>query len=74
MLSAIKTTTSSLLADWERDAEQPPSAGELQTVIDSAGIPVAINNTTSTRVARGKGAPGDPRDYHYRPVPGAAVK
>jgi uncharacterized protein YhfF len=42
VLSGVKTATSSLLADWERDGEQPPAAGELQTVVDSAGIPVAI--------------------------------
>jgi uncharacterized protein YhfF len=42
VLFGVKTATSSLLADWERDGEQPPAAGELQTVIDSAGIPVAI--------------------------------
>ena len=42
VLSGVKTATSSLLADWERDGEQPPAAGERQTVIDSAGIPVAI--------------------------------
>jgi uncharacterized protein YhfF len=42
VLSGVKTATSSLLADWQRDGEQPPAAGELQTVIDSAGIPVAI--------------------------------
>jgi uncharacterized protein YhfF len=42
VLSGVKTATSSLLADWDRDGQQPPAAGELQTVIDSAGIPVAI--------------------------------
>ena len=42
MLSGVKTATSSLLADWQRDGEEPPATGELQTVIDSAGIPVAI--------------------------------
>jgi uncharacterized protein YhfF len=42
VLSGAKTATSSLLADWERDGERPPAAGELQTVIDSAGIPVGI--------------------------------
>ena len=42
VLSGVKTATSSLLADWERDGEQPPAAGEHETVIDSAGIPVAI--------------------------------
>ena len=42
VLSGTKTATSSLLADWQRDGEQPPAAGELQTVIDSVGTPVAI--------------------------------
>lgn len=42
VISGVKTATSSLLADWERDGEQPPAAGELQTVIDSAGTPVAV--------------------------------
>ena len=42
VLSGVKTATSSLLADWQRDGEQPPAAGELQSVIDSAGTPVAI--------------------------------
>ena len=42
VLSGVKTATSSLLADWQRDGEEPPATGELQTVIDSAGIPVAI--------------------------------
>ena len=42
VLSGAKTATSSLLADWERDGERLPVAGELQTVIDSAGLPVAI--------------------------------
>jgi uncharacterized protein YhfF len=42
VLAGVKTATSSLLADWQRDGEQPPKAGELQTVIDSAGIPVGI--------------------------------
>jgi uncharacterized protein YhfF len=42
VLSGAKTATSSLLADWQRDGEVPPAAGELQTVIDSAGHPVAI--------------------------------
>ena len=42
VLSGAKTATSSLLADWQRDGEQPPAAGELQTVVDSAGTRVAI--------------------------------
>lgn len=50
VLSGAKTATSSLLADWERDGEQPPAAGELQTVIDSAGIPVAIIEIVESEV------------------------
>jgi uncharacterized protein YhfF len=42
VLSGVKTATSSLLADWQRDGEPLPAPGEMQTVIDSAGIPVAI--------------------------------
>lgn len=42
VLSGTKTATSSLLADWKQDGEQPPDPGELQTVIDSADNPVAI--------------------------------
>ncbi len=50
VLSGSKTATSSLLADWERDGEQPPAAGELQTVIDSDGIPVAIIEILASEV------------------------
>jgi uncharacterized protein YhfF len=50
VLSEVKTATSSLLADWQRDGEQPPAAGELQTVIDSAGSPVAIIEITGCDV------------------------
>ena len=50
VLSGVKTATSSLLADWERDGEQPPAAGERETVIDSAGIPVAIIEILATEV------------------------
>jgi hypothetical protein len=42
VLGGAKTATSSLLVEWEQDGEQPSSEGELQTVIDSAGVPVAI--------------------------------
>ncbi len=50
VLSGAKTATSSLLADWQRDGEQPPAAGELQTVVDSAGIPVAIIEIVESEV------------------------
>ncbi len=50
VLSGAKTATSSLLADWERDGVQPPASGELETVIDSAGIPVAIIEIVGSEV------------------------
>jgi uncharacterized protein YhfF len=50
VLSGAKTATSSLLAQWEQDGEQPPSAGELQTVVDSAGIAVAIIEIVGSEV------------------------
>jgi hypothetical protein len=34
----------------ERDGEQPPAAGELQMIIDSAGIPVAITEIVTCDV------------------------
>jgi uncharacterized protein YhfF len=60
VLSGVKTATSSLLADWQRDGEQPPAAGELQTVINSAGTPVARSEVVALgavddRVARAEG-------------------
>jgi uncharacterized protein YhfF len=50
VLAGVKTATSSLLADWERDGEQPPAAGERLTVIDSAGLPVGIIEILKTEV------------------------
>jgi hypothetical protein len=67
VLSGVKTATSSLLADWQRDGEQPPAAGELQTVIDWTGTPVAVIEilgcevvalgAVDDRVARAEGSP-----------------
>ena len=50
VLSGAKTATSSLLADWDREGARPPAVGELQTVIDSAGNPVAIIEIVQSEV------------------------
>jgi uncharacterized protein YhfF len=41
VLSGTKTATTSLLAEWEYENEPLPGVGEEQTVVDSAGQPVA---------------------------------
>jgi uncharacterized protein YhfF len=50
VLSGVKTATSSLLAEWEQEGEQLPAAGELQTVVDSAGSAVAIIEIVGSEV------------------------
>jgi uncharacterized protein YhfF len=52
VLAGKKTATSSLLAEWERDHEPLPTVGERQTVIDSAGQPVATIEMTACIVTR----------------------
>jgi uncharacterized protein YhfF len=52
VLNETKTATSSLLADWQRDNEPLPVKGELQTVIDSQGSPVAIIEILACEVTR----------------------
>jgi uncharacterized protein YhfF len=42
VLSGQKTASSSLLADWQREGEPLPVAGQHRVVIDSAERPVAI--------------------------------
>ncbi len=42
ILSGKKTATTGLLAEWQIDGDPIPTAGDRQTVIDSAGTPVAI--------------------------------
>ena len=42
VLSGRKTASSSLLADWQREGEPLPVAGQHRVVIDSAERPVAI--------------------------------
>ncbi|MFI7542679.1 ASCH domain-containing protein [Actinoplanes sp. NPDC049599] len=52
ILAGTKTSTSSLLADYERDDEPLPRVGERSAVLDSAGRPVAVIETTEVRVVR----------------------
>ncbi|MDX6390394.1 MAG: hypothetical protein QOJ73_1457 [Streptosporangiaceae bacterium] len=47
-----KTTTSGLVADYEHEGEPLPQAGLRQMVVDSAGKPVAVIETTAVRVIR----------------------
>jgi uncharacterized protein YhfF len=50
VLSGAKTATSSLLAEWEAEGTALPKVGEEETVIDSAGAPVATIEITDCRV------------------------
>jgi uncharacterized protein YhfF len=50
VLSGRKTATTSLLAEWEAEGDELPTAGEKQTVIDSAGAPVATIEITRCEV------------------------
>jgi uncharacterized protein YhfF len=50
ILGGDKTSTSTLLADYERDGEPLPEVGEREVVVDSAERPVAIIETTEVRV------------------------
>lgn len=52
IIAGAKTTTTSLLADYELDAEPVPSPGDSAVVIDSAGIPVTVIETTGVRIVR----------------------
>jgi uncharacterized protein YhfF len=47
-----KTTTSALVAGYENDNEPLPHPGLRQVVVDSAGNPVAVIETTVVRVLR----------------------
>jgi uncharacterized protein YhfF len=51
-LAGTKTTTSGLLADYEREGSPLPRPGLSQAVIDSAGEPVAVIETTAVQVIR----------------------
>lgn len=50
ILSGEKTSTSTLLADYEQDGEALPEVGERAVVVDSAERPVAVIETTELRV------------------------
>ncbi len=52
ILSGGKTTTTGLLADYEREGEPLPRPGVRQAVVDSAGHRVAVIETTAARVIR----------------------
>jgi uncharacterized protein YhfF len=52
ILSGGKTTTTALLADYEREGEPLPRSGLRQAVVDSAGHRIAVIETTAVRVIR----------------------
>ena len=52
ILAGAKTTTSGLLAGYERDAEPLPRPGDRWVVIDSTGEPVALLEVVAVRVIR----------------------
>ena len=52
ILAGEKTTTSGLVADYEHENEPLPVPGLRQVVVDSAGTPVAVIETTAVRVMR----------------------
>jgi uncharacterized protein YhfF len=52
ILAGEKTTTTGLIAEYEREDEPLPVPGLHQVVVDSAGRPVAVIETTAVRVVR----------------------
>jgi uncharacterized protein YhfF len=52
IMAGSKTTTTGLVADYEHDHEPLPRPGLRQAVVDSAGRPVAVIETTAVRVIR----------------------
>lgn len=52
ILAGEKTTTASLVVGYEHENEPLPKPGERQVVVDSAGDPVAVIETTEVRVLR----------------------
>ena len=51
-LAGAKTTTAGLLVEYELDGETIAQPGDLSLLLDSAGEPVAVVETETTRVAR----------------------
>jgi len=52
ILAGSKTTSSSLVAEYEKDGEPLPAAGLREAVADSAGNVVVVIETTAVRVVR----------------------
>ena len=52
IVTGEKTTTTGLAAEYQRAGEPLPSPGLRQVVVDSAGRPVAVIETTAVRVMR----------------------
>jgi uncharacterized protein YhfF len=52
ILAGEKTTTTALVTGYEQENEPLPVPGLRQIVIDSAGSPVAVIETTAVRVVR----------------------
>ncbi len=52
ILAGAKTTTTGLVADYAHGNEPLPGPGLRQVVVDSAGSPVAVIETTAVRVMR----------------------
>ncbi len=52
ILAGTKTTTSGLVAGYEKEHEPLPRPGQREVVVDSAGRPVAVIETTGVRVVR----------------------
>jgi uncharacterized protein YhfF len=52
ILAGEKTTTSGLVVDYEHENEPLPVPGLRQVVVDSAGSPAAVIETTAVRVVR----------------------
>ena len=52
ILSGAKSTTSSLATEYQRSGEPLPAPRLAEVVIDSAGRPVAVIETTGVRIVR----------------------
>lgn len=52
IVAGTKTTTSGLVAAYEHEQEPLPHPGLRQVVVDSAGKPVAVIETTGVRIVR----------------------